>query len=253
MPRGVSSASLFVVDSIYYGEVTLTPLNFLKTNLRVSSFYGTNEWHFYLTQALPLLCTTALPFVLHGAYLAHQQRNGSSTALYAMLGVTVWTIAVYSLGSHKEWRFLHPLLPLLHVFAAKSLVDLNDGYAKYDASLINTPSKGHPGKRETKAKPLIPIRRTHLCFLLLNIPLMYYVMRWHGSAQISVMHYLRSVPAHELDSLGFLMPCHSTPWQAYLHRSNLEDPGRMWAIGCEPPPEGSVAILMALQTLLTSV
>lgn len=152
-----------------------------------------------------------------------------------MLGMVLWTIHVYSLGSHKEWRFLHPVLSLLHVFAAKSLVDLS-GLSS------TTASQSAPSDRSTSAKHQrrIPLRRWHLALLLSNVPLAYYVLRWHGAAQIGVMHYLRGLPPHELDSLGFLMPCHSTPWQAYLHRAELAKPGRMWAIGCEPPSEGLV-------------
>jgi len=34
--------------------------------------------------------------------------------------------------------------------------------------------------------------------------------------------------------VGFLMPCHSTPLQSYLHRPEVE----VWTIGCEPPLRG---------------
>ena len=64
---------------------------------------------------------------------------------------------------------------------------------------------------------------------------MIYVTFFHGRAQVAVMHYLRSLPPANLTSVGFLMPCHSTPWQAYLHRADLVEEGRMWALGCEPP------------------
>lgn len=30
------------------------------------------------------------------------------------------------------------------------------------------------------------------------------------------------VDTGELRSVGFLMPCHSTPWQSHLHRAELE-------------------------------
>ncbi|KAL4266130.1 Mannosyltransferase [Pleurotus pulmonarius] len=55
----------FALDSTYYGRPTFTPLNFFLTNLSsVSSFYGGNPWHFYLSAALPTLGATSLPFVL---------------------------------------------------------------------------------------------------------------------------------------------------------------------------------------------
>jgi len=49
-----------------------------------------------------------------------------------------------------------------------------------------------------------------------------------------------------IESIGFIMPCHSTPWQSHLHSKELEmdrmaegnasgEGGRIWFIGCEPP------------------
>ncbi|THH27494.1 hypothetical protein EUX98_g6681 [Antrodiella citrinella] len=52
------------------------------------------------------------------------------------------------------------------------------------------------------------------------------------------MRYLRSLPADEVKSVGFLMPCHSTPWQAYLHRREWSDESHYWSLGCEPPLAG---------------
>jgi phosphatidylinositol glycan class B len=194
----------------------------------VASFYGVNQWHYYLSQGIPILCTTALPFAIHGMSLMASSREPSARPRYnILLGVIAWTVAVYSLGQHKEWRFIHPLLPLMHVCAAKSLVDLCSG----------TDSKGKtkskPGR--TAARQPLPIRRSHLALLLLNLPLIPYALLVHGRAQIAVMRHLRTLPPSELDSVGFLMPCHSTPWQSHLHRPELVTPGRMWALGCEPP------------------
>ena len=54
------------------------------------------------------------------------------------------------------------------------------------------------------------------------------------------MSYLRSLSLNggEVRSIGFLMPCHSTPWQSHLHNPQLDHPGKLWAIGCEPPLQG---------------
>lgn len=174
-------------------------------------------WHYYLTQACPILLTTCLPFFLHGAVLHFKssptRRDSSSEELTTMMGLTIWTTTVYSLAGHKEWRFLHPLLPIMHLFCTKSLLHLTT--------------------RQTTNLTHIPPR--YLALILLQIPAMIYVAFFHGRAQIAVMHYLRSLPPANLTSVGFLVPCHSTPWQAYLHRADLVEEGRMWALGCEPP------------------
>jgi phosphatidylinositol glycan class B len=219
----------FGIDSLYYGRPTFTPLNFLRTNLSVASFYGVNRWDFYLTQGVPVLCMTALPFVIHGISIMAFTLDKQARARYTTaIGLMAWTAAIYSLGSHKEWRFIHPLLPLMHVCAAKSLVDLASG------------TTANQGKLEVKSvrAPLsrgLPIRGWHLALLLFNVLLIPYVSLVHGRAQIQVMRYLRSLPHEELDTVGFLMPCHSTPWQSHLHRRELAESGRLWAIGCEPP------------------
>jgi len=227
--RLLTLSLIFGLDYLYYSKVTLTPLNFVLTNVTsVSLFYGSSPWHYYIFQALPILCTTSLPFVLHSAYttLSNRKANAADKKLKILLGCIGWTIGIYSMGGHKEWRFLHPLLPLLHVLASKSLVDA------YQGGL-------HPTQKaqmkKTKTRPLIPIRTGHLWLILLTVPASIYVMLFHCSAQISVMSYLRNVPPRELRSVGFLMPCHSTPWQAYLHRPDLAGKGRLWALGCEPP------------------
>lgn len=131
--------------------------------------------------------------------------------------LVAWTLVVYSAAGHKEWRFIHPLLPILHVFAAKSLVDFYAAHAKEDEP-----------KRESHA---LPVRTRHRAFLLLSLPVSVYVMLLHGRAQVSVIQHLCT--RDDIKSLGFLMPCHSTPWQSHLHRRDLE--GQLWALGCEPP------------------
>ncbi|KAF8319286.1 hypothetical protein DL93DRAFT_2053664 [Clavulina sp. PMI_390] len=203
--------ALILIDSIYFGRPIVTAFNFVHTNLSsVSLFYGENQWHYYFTQGLPLLCTTALPFVLRSWYKSLRGTYGNEARRLGILACI--PLSIYSCAGHKEWRFIHPILPILHVLAAKDLVDLSTNALQRN----------------------IPIRKTHFVLLLLSIPVSVYVMRYHGRGQIAVMHRLREMNTQELKSVGFAMPCHSTPWQAYLHRPELEG-GRMWALGCEPP------------------
>lgn len=219
----VTLLSTVALDSAYYGALTLTPLNFLRTNLSsVSLFYGSSPWHYYISQALPILCSMALPYVLQGAW---QAAHTTGLASKTMLSLVVWTIGVYSLAGHKEWRFIHPLLPLMHVLAAKAIVDTN------------------PTRRGSSI-----FSKYYRQVVLLGLPAIVYVSVFHSRAQIDVMHYLRRLPSEEAHSVGFLVPCHSTPWQAYLHRPDLADPGRLWALGCEPPLSGQDVTVYQDQT-----
>ena len=210
------TGAIFTLDTQYYGKPVFTPLNFLLTNASsVSLFYGSSPWHYYLTQAIPILCFPGVTWVVDGLYVA--SKRTSPTPLKVALGLIVWTTSVYSLAGHKEWRFLHPLLPLMHVLASKSLVD--------------SVADAHPRVSNTLRSPY---RR-----LMLSVSLgaVAYVALFHERAQVEVMHYLRNLPTEGSKSIGFLMPCHSTPWQAYLHRPDLADSGLLWALGCEPPLE----------------
>ncbi|KIM28889.1 glycosyltransferase family 22 protein [Serendipita vermifera MAFF 305830] len=204
-------------DSAYFDKWTFTPLNFLKVNLSpISLFYGGNPWHYYLTQAIPILLTSCLPLFLHGVYLILLGRltpRGSHPAFRTLLGLLAWTIAIYSMAGHKEWRFIHPVLPIMHIFCTVSLMSRKTAGTSNLAKLLTEP-KGF--------------------IILLSLPVIVYTTFIHGRAQIAVMHHLRSLPPQNLQSVGFLMPCHSTPWMAYLHRPQL-DGGKAWSLGCEPP------------------
>src|SRR5262245_29178522 len=87
-------ALLFILDSVYYGTPTFTPVNFLRTNLSsVSLFYGASPWHYYLTQGLPILCATALPFTLHGIWIAFKC-SGEYTPLQTALRCDMMSLFV---------------------------------------------------------------------------------------------------------------------------------------------------------------
>ncbi|KDN42090.1 glycosyltransferase family 22 protein [Tilletiaria anomala UBC 951] len=318
------------LDSIYYGRIVLTPLTFLQRNVlqSVSLFYGSHPWHFYLFQALPVLCLAFLPYTLLGWARAMRldtskamMRYPEKVALKIMAEMAMFIVTVYSLLGHKEFRFLQPILPLLHIFAAYSLTRkrLLKGVKATAAgttartvaertspelaptrtrSIVEKASSSHPSGLATLSTAV----RAHFCnvqlawqqlgtarwplpaqvLILIQLPLSAYLMLFHCVGQESIMRDLRQMH-HEgltgairgrapIKSVGFLMPCHSTPWQSSLHLRELElefegvhdtlagdaqargsvngaaegrsttrnsntsgDLGRAWFITCEPP------------------
>lgn len=285
--------SIFVADSAYYGQPAFTPLSFLQTNASsISLFYGRSPWHYYLSQGFPILAGPALPYALHGIWKvlrpSHDNQGPpgkdddskvvrvSSSAARTALALLGWTTAVYSFAGHKEWRFLHPMLPLLHVFAAKSLVDLSSASMSRSPGTRGTePSSSNEVKRSSALEtatlrhvtdspstdaspastqpkqprnghftPALPFRSAHIqLIVLISLPVIVWVTRFHGHAQIEVVRYLHHLGLQQrtggeillpaMRSIGFLMPCHSTPGQAYLH-TNLGE-GKIWSLSCEPP------------------
>jgi GPI mannosyltransferase 3 len=93
-------------DRLYYGIWTFPPYQLLNFNISqdVAVFYGRNDWHYYLTQGLPLLLTTYLPFTLVALF-----RASSSPAIsirFILITTILLTITTLSLISHKEVRFV---------------------------------------------------------------------------------------------------------------------------------------------------
>ncbi|GAA6054341.1 hypothetical protein JCM3770_003326 [Rhodotorula araucariae] len=223
------AAALFslALDTAFYGTPTFTPLRFLHINVlkSISLFYGANSPHFYLSQGIPLLLATQLPFFLDGLACLYRRRvpARSPSGLRTLTGVLAATTAAYSLLSHKEWRFLHPLLPIMHLLVALSLVQRFNSTSSESASRISS---------------TLRVRPAHIALVLASVPPALYLTAFHGLGQARVpAHIHATLPK----SVGYLMPCHSTAWQAGMHARWLETGGvgeRAWFLTCEPPVLG---------------
>ncbi|OJJ71112.1 hypothetical protein ASPBRDRAFT_196641 [Aspergillus brasiliensis CBS 101740] len=225
-------------DRFFYGFWTFPPLRFLYFNLAQSLavFYGKNDWHYYLSQGLPLLLTTALPFAAMGLHhsLTRPRSGGlseSQTSIQVQLAsVCLVMILGLSMISHKEVRFIYPLLPSLHILAAPALVN-------FFRPAVTAGSQRHTPRRLT------------LVFLLLaNAVIALYTTVIHASGPAAVLSYLRDQrQIHGSSNMtdtsqpgitaGFLMPCHSTPWRSHLVYPTIS----AWALSCEPPVDLSAS------------
>lgn len=222
-----------LVDRFFYHFWTFPPLRFIYFNLvqSLAVFYGRNDWHYYLSQGIPLLLTTALPFATAGLYMAFFSTDMSKAILRDTITAQLATIAcivpaALSLISHKEVRFIYPLLPLLHILAAEPL------------TRFFAPSLIYP-LRSRRTPPHTLLKRLVLGLLiLLNATIGIYTTTVHGRGAVDVLSYLR----HEHEkyyitksnaklTAAFLMPCHSTPWRSHLVHHDICS----WALTCEPP------------------
>jgi len=187
--------AVLVLDTAYFGRPTFPAYNFLKFNFleELSIFYGSMPWHYYLSQGLPMILTTFLPFAIHGL-------SGYFTSIYSF--VIAGVILAFSMIKHKEARFISPLSPLFLLFAGSSISRL-------------------PRRWKRLIVPGI---------LVVNMGIAWYATRVHQWGVISVMHFLRDdIPRN--GTVGFLMPCYSTPWQSYLQRPDVD----AWKLSCDPP------------------
>jgi phosphatidylinositol glycan class B len=210
-----------VLDStLLYDDWVFTPLNFLRVNVLegISLFYGSSPWHWYLSQGLPLLFGIYLPFVLVGSWRALKSSTGLNASMkHSVLHVSLWMVVIYSSLQHKEWRFLYPILYPLLPFAG-----------------------------DTFYKMFLPIQqdwkksKARMAVILVGVVVVNAVMAWyttmvHQRGVVDVMEWVRQeARTGQIQSVGFLMPCHSTPWLSSTHRRNA-NPLNMWFVTCEPP------------------
>lgn len=190
------------IDCFFYEKWTPVQFNFLKFNIlhSVADFYGSHPWHWYLTQGFAVVIGPHLPLFLHGCMLAFKRYK-------ILLAAVVWTIAVYSLLPHKEFRFIYPVLPFCMVFCGISLAHLKSWRRPAAAVLLSA--------------NLIPALYTGLI---------------HQRGTLDVMSHLQplcdvgnvSTTRPQPDVL-FLMPCHSTPFYSHIHC-----PVKMRFLECPP-------------------
>ncbi|KAL4886830.1 Alg9-like mannosyltransferase family-domain-containing protein [Aspergillus karnatakaensis] len=233
---GLSILALsFLFDRFFYGFWTFPPLHFWHFNVvqSLAIFYGRNDWSYYATQGYIQLLTTALVFTLVGLYRTLRNLpwrvKGKDSILIQLAYISLAMPVLLSAVTHKEVRFIYPVLPALHILSAPPLVE-------FCLPAIET------------SETLFTFRRLALSFLfLLNIALAFYTTVMHNSGVISVLSYLRdqhqihgttstwSIPGQGASyggiTAGFLMPCHSTPWRSHL----VEPTIHAWALTCEPP------------------
>ncbi|XP_028926574.1 GPI mannosyltransferase 3 [Ornithorhynchus anatinus] len=189
VPVGLATLGLsLIIDRIFFGEWILVQFNFLKFNVlqNLSTFYGSHPWHWYLTQGFPLVLGTHFPFFIHGCFRAPKRAR-------ILLIAVVWTLLVYSTLSHKEFRFIYPVLPFCMVFCGYSLNSLKTW------------------------------RRPAVSFLLLSnaLPALYTGLV-HQRGALDVMAHVRGLcsadaPGPSPASVLVLMPCHSTPLYSHVH------------------------------------
>ena len=200
---------LLAVDRCCYGDWRNVHFNFLQFNLlqNRASFYGSHPWHWYITQGLPITLGTHLPFVFGGLVVSLMKHQApSQTVIRSAICVIAFTLFLYSVPGHKEFRFILPLIPFFMLFAAVFVDTLNDVKKRFAVILL----------------------------LSTNIIAVLYTGLVHQSAPLTVIESLGAELSDEgSSSVLFLLPCHSTPYYSHVHR-NVS----MRFLTCEPDFDG---------------
>ncbi|XP_048812839.1 GPI mannosyltransferase 3 [Lagopus muta] len=199
----VTLGTSLIIDRVFFGEWVLVQLNFLKFNVlqNLGTFYGSHPWHWYFTQGLPVILGTHLPFFIHGCVMAPKRYR-------IFLGAVIWTVLVYSTLSHKEFRFIYPVLPFCMFFCGYSLKHLK-AWKKSAASFL----------------------------LLSNLIPALYTGLIHQRGSLDVMNHIQQLCNSSYQSQAFvfiMMPCHSTPFYSHVHC-----PLKMRFLQCPPDLTGN--------------
>jgi len=116
LPQAVVIPFLVVLfDTYFYGKLAIVPWNFVNFNIinNISEQYGTEPWHWYLTNFLPAftLVFGIYPLLKGINMTIHSYDTIAKLILFSV----IWSLFVYSMLKHKEHRFLMPLTPLFFV------------------------------------------------------------------------------------------------------------------------------------------
>lgn len=198
-----------LIDCYCYGTFVISPLNFFKANVlrNMGDLYGKQHQLWYIFVGLPvLLGLYYIPFLIAIWRIFKYYRYFHRETV--MLIVIVWTLMIYSLLSHKEFRFILPLLPMLIYVSSACTYRLNIKISEF-------------------------LRKAILILLVCsNVVPGFYFSLIHQRGTLDIMKILRNEISHSnissTDTL-ILTPCHSTPLYSYLHVN-----ASMRFLTCEP-------------------
>lgn len=198
-----------IVNYYFYLGFKLPLWQFFKFNVSdsLSSFYGISRVDFYFLQAIPILLLNYLPFFLYG--IAITQWSESKT-------LCLFYLLVFTAIPHKEFRFIYPLMPFLLMYSASGI---------------------------TKISSKVSIRFMKVIMVLTistSIGISYYFSQIHEQGELQIPTTLRNLILEDTNhaeyrksSIGFLTPCHSTPFQSHFHLNDAVVD--IWFLTCEPP------------------
>ncbi|KAL0477071.1 GPI mannosyltransferase [Acrasis kona] len=206
------------IDSYMYGKLSLVVFQFLKFNVfeNRSHMYGTQPWHWYLSQGFPVMLLTHTLLIVWLVYYRIKNSTWPNPGTLKPLYLVLYVNVVYSLFAHKEFRFVYPVLPLCFVFCGKALQQLN--------LIIASRSGGNLLKITLLALVIVP-----------QILFAFYFSVLHQRGTLAAMDSLRS-RADQVKSVHFLMPCHHAPGYSHIHTEKYIP---MRHLDCSPIPAGS--------------
>jgi GPI mannosyltransferase 3 len=234
-------------DYMLFGKLVIPLLNFYRFNvtLGVDKLYGVYPFYWYFVDGLLLPLAGLLPFIvlfLRKQFLPQNTKKENTNKLsFSVVNELAVCSFVYvlllSTASHKEHRFLLPVLPFFSIMAGEGISEWINVKKR-----LNVPSF----LRYLLDNVLVIIGSAHI-FLFLYIS----CIHQFGSVAIAshfghLFHRLENpvqfvesrnqsnqvfiAPVSSFFDVHFLMPCHSTPFYSVIHNKY----GSLVQLDCNP-------------------
>lgn len=186
-----------LVDRVFFGFWALPFLGNFHFNalLGMARIYGEHSWPWYWIAGIPAVAGLLTPTLPHSFFWTAKSRD-QSNMLTLMRVVALCYIMVLSMSPHKEFRFLLPVLPILVILSAPLLKHILRKHAVLQCAWVLT-----------------------------NLVAVLYLGIFHQSGAISVNNEivrLAETSNHEVLSVHYLLPCHSTPSRSHLHSLRVQ-------------------------------
>jgi GPI mannosyltransferase 3 len=233
-------ATSVVLDRLMYGFWTVPFWGLIHFNvvLNNASLYGSHPWHWYFSAGLPavtgLLLVPLLSMLLFKSNVvagATNQRAGVRNLWFILISY----VAIMSFNGHKEFRYIHPVLPLVCLLTGPALRSWAVG-TEVDAAA--SPPRRWNGLRKVLVLAL---------FGIANLVPVLYLGLFHQSGPVSVNRKILEVareaaaaPSSSTEPARFTVyywtgECHSTPLHSHLHHPrHPRIEFDTWSLDCSP-------------------
>jgi len=215
-----------VVDYLFFGFWTMPFLGNFHFNvvLDYADLFGSHPPYWYFLAGLPAVSGLLLPFVWRDLYKFIRWRSSATVAQRRLWIITMSYLVIMSFNAHKEFRYIHPVLPLLCLLVAPSVCNF------------------FVGSGESPNRIRVFLIGTVWCTA--NLFAVLYLGLFHQSGAISVN---RAIVAHAkaastattttterpLLRIHYLTGgCHTTPLHSHLHAPPLRFD--TWHLNCSP-------------------
>ena len=214
------------------------------------SLYGTHPPYWYIIAGLPAISGVILPFFIYEVIQTisikdTQRQKGWWSPQLSLVTIIVSYISFHSISSHKEFRFILPILPLVCILSSCAI----DRFLTINESHPKTSTTSQSIKRQHKRVRRRFVLLGTLIFIL-NYPHLLFLAIIHQRAPIEVnkaitnhiikLNMMTNQSEDKQYKIHYLMGCHSTPLYSHLHiPMNYNNNGGKtvvdtWTLDCSP-------------------